>query len=221
MRGRRDRLAAQVPAAVEQLPGDLKGDEGLAGAGGQREQDALLLGGDGLQHALDGDVLVVAALEIAALVLERHGGEAVAPGVRLGKGQVPEFVRRRVAGHLALGPLLHVDAVDALAVGGVGEADGELAGVVLRLRHAFGQRFVPRLGLDDGQLGVAIDQHVIGGERLAAPPVAFDAAQRDRILAPNAAALDDAPAGGRERGVDVLGSGFGFVHCFAQEIIFS
>ena len=54
-----------------------------------------LSGGDGLQHALDGDVLVVARLEVAALVLERHGGEAVAPGVRLGEGPVPEFVRRR------------------------------------------------------------------------------------------------------------------------------
>ena len=75
------RLAAQVPAAVEQLPGDLKGDERLARAGGQREQDARLAGGDGLQHPLDGDVLVVAWLEVAALVLEGHGGEAVAPGV--------------------------------------------------------------------------------------------------------------------------------------------
>ena len=43
----------------------------------------LLVRGDGLQHALDGDVLVVAALEVAALVLEGHGGEAVAPGVLL------------------------------------------------------------------------------------------------------------------------------------------
>ena len=145
------RLAAQVPAAVEQLPCDLKGDEGLARAGGEREQDALLVGGDGLQHALDGDVLVVAALEIAALVLEGHGGEAVAPGVRSAKVQVPEFVRRRVARHLAFRAALHVDAVDALAVGGVGEADGQLAGIVLGLRHAFGQRFIPRLGLDDGQ----------------------------------------------------------------------
>ena len=55
------RLAAQVPAAVEQLPGDLKRDEGLARAGGEREQDALLVLGDGLQHALDGDVLIVAS----------------------------------------------------------------------------------------------------------------------------------------------------------------
>ena len=39
--------------------------------------------GDGLQHPLDGDVLVVAARVRAALVLERHGGEAVAPGVLL------------------------------------------------------------------------------------------------------------------------------------------
>ena len=43
----------------------------------------VLLGRDGLQHPLDGDVLVVAARMRAALVLEGHGGEAVAPGVRL------------------------------------------------------------------------------------------------------------------------------------------
>ena len=120
-------------------------------------------GGDGLQHPLDGDVLVVAALEVAALVLEGHGGEAVAPGVCLGKGQVPEFLRRGIAGHFAFRAGLHVDAVDALAVGGIGVADGQLPGVVLRLRHALGQRFIPRLGLDDRQLGVAIDQHIIGG----------------------------------------------------------
>jgi hypothetical protein len=42
MRGRRvGSSPAQVPAAVEQLPRDLKGDEGLARAGRQRQQDAL------------------------------------------------------------------------------------------------------------------------------------------------------------------------------------
>ena len=206
------RFAAQVPAAVEELPADLEGDEGLARAGGQRQQDAVAAGGDGLQHAVDGDVLVVAALEIPAPVLEGDGGEPVAPGVLLGEGPVPEFVGRRVAGQLAFGPLLHVDAVNALAVGGVGEADGELARVVLGLRHALGQRLIPRLGLDDGQLGVPIDQHVIGAERLAAPPLAFEPAERDRVLPPDPAALDHAPARRREGGVDVLGSGFGFVH---------
>ena len=37
------RLPAQVPAGMKQLPGDLKGDEGLARAGGQGQQDALLV----------------------------------------------------------------------------------------------------------------------------------------------------------------------------------
>ena len=108
----------RVPAAVEEFPCDLKGDEGLAGAGGEREQDACSVVGDGLQHALDGNVLVVADLDVAALVLERHGGEAVAPCVRLGERQVPEFIRRRVIARLAFLAGLHVDAVDALAVGG-------------------------------------------------------------------------------------------------------
>jgi hypothetical protein len=90
-------LAAQVPAAVEQLPGDLKRDEGLARTGGEREQDALPVLGDGFHRPLDGDVLVVAAGVRAALVLERHRGEAVAPGVRGGEGQRPELVGRGVA----------------------------------------------------------------------------------------------------------------------------
>ena len=51
---------------------------------------------DGLQRAPDGDVLVVARLPVAALVLERDGGEAVAPDVLLRENAVPEFVRGRV-----------------------------------------------------------------------------------------------------------------------------
>ena len=50
------RLAAKVPAAVEQLPDDLEGDEGLAGAGGQRQQDAGLVNGDGGHHPIDSNV---------------------------------------------------------------------------------------------------------------------------------------------------------------------
>jgi hypothetical protein len=38
------------------------------------------------------------------------------------------------------------------------EADGELARVVLGLGHALGQWIVPWPGLDDRELGVAIDQ---------------------------------------------------------------
>ena len=40
MRGRRVGSPLQVPAGVEQFPGDLEGDERFAGAGGQGEQDA-------------------------------------------------------------------------------------------------------------------------------------------------------------------------------------
>jgi hypothetical protein len=110
MRGRRvgsvPLPVVQVPAALEQLPGDLEGDEGLAGAGGQRQQDAVAPGGDGFQHARDGDVLVVAPLPGAALVLEGHGGEAVAPGVSASaKVSVPQFVGARVAGHVASAPV--------------------------------------------------------------------------------------------------------------------
>src|SRR3546814_5603385 len=47
------RLAAEVPAAVEQLPGDLKGDGGLAGARRQRQEDALAPLRHGLQRRVD------------------------------------------------------------------------------------------------------------------------------------------------------------------------
>ena len=101
--------------------------------------------GDGFEHALDGDVLIVAALEVAAAVFERDGGEAIAPGVLLGERAVPKFFGRRIASNVALGAFVHVDGVDALAVGGVSEADGEFARVVLGLAEAFGDFLSPRL----------------------------------------------------------------------------
>jgi hypothetical protein len=67
------RFSAQIPSAVEQLPCDLKRDEGLARAGGHREQNAWPVLGDGLHHPLDGEVLVIAARVRATLVLERNG----------------------------------------------------------------------------------------------------------------------------------------------------
>ena len=49
------------------------------------------------------------------------------------------------------------------------------------------------------------------------PPEAFDAARRDVILAQNLAALNDAPAGRFQGGVDMFRSRLGFVH-FGLEI---
>ena len=93
-------------------------------------------------------------------------------------------------------------------------ADSELTGIVLRLGHAFGQRFVPGLGLDDGQFVVAIDEHVIGGQRLTASALSFDASERDGILAQDAAAFDDAPARRFQCRINVFGSSLSFVHGF-------
>jgi hypothetical protein len=49
-------------------------------------------------------------------------------------------------------------------------------------------------------------------QRFPAPARSLDTARGDRVLAPDAAALDDAPARGRQGGIDVFGPGFGFVH---------
>jgi hypothetical protein len=57
-----------------------------------------------------------------------------------------------------------------------------------------------------------MDQDIVGGERLASPTEALDAARRDGILPQDLAALDDAPARRFQCGINVLGSGFGFVH---------
>jgi hypothetical protein len=102
--------------------------------------------------------------------------------------------------------------VDAVPVGGVGVADGELARVILGLADALVQCLAFRLGLDHGQLSVAIDQHIIRDVRLAAPPVALDAACGDAVFAEDSTALNDAPACGFQGGVNQFSAGFGFVH---------
>ena len=99
-----------------------------------------------------------------------------------------------------------------MAVRAVGETKRELACIVLGLAEAFGDRLVPGLGLDDGELVVAVHEHVVGDDGLAAPTEALNASGRDRELARNLAALHDAPACRRQRGIDVLGAGLGFVH---------
>ena len=215
MRGRRSGFARQVPAALEQRPGDLEGDRGLAGAGGERQQDALLAGGDRLQRVLDGVVLVVARLPGAASLLERNGGEAVAPFVRRREHLGPEFVRRRIALDIALRAGLHVDLVDAPAVGGIGEARLQLFGIGLGLPDAFGVALVARLGLDHRQLVIAEGEDVVGDLRLAAPARALDAAGADRLAA-NPAVGDDAPTRRPQRGIDQFGAGLGLVHSAAS-----
>ena len=88
----------------------------------------------------------------------------------------------------------------------------QLGGVVLRLPDVFCQCFIPCLRFDRGQLRVAILQNLVSLQRLAPPPVAFDASERNRVFATNAADTSNTPGCRSEGGINVFGSGFGFVH---------
>ena len=202
----------QVPAAVKQLPRQLKRDKGLARAGCQRQQHAVAALGQRGQRALNGNILVIAPLKIAALVLKRNGGQAVAPDIFHRESGLPKRLRSGKSWQLALNARLHVNAVNPLAVGGIAKTDRELARVILGLAHAFGQLAQHRLGLNHGKLGVAVLQHIVGSQRRAALARTFEAAQRDGVLAPDAAALHHAPSGSGQQGIDQFGAGFGFVH---------
>jgi hypothetical protein len=90
---------------------------------------------DAFHHALNGEILIVTTLKVAAFVFERHGGEAVAPGIHFGKGQAPEFFRRRILVQNAFLAFRHVDAIDVSTIGRIAIANGELTGIVLRLGY--------------------------------------------------------------------------------------
>src|SRR5260221_6903033 len=69
------RFAAQVPAAVEKFPRNLKRNERFARAGGEREQNTRTILRNGLHHPLDGNVLVITARRGTTPVLGRHRGD--------------------------------------------------------------------------------------------------------------------------------------------------
>jgi type I restriction enzyme, R subunit len=69
---------------------------------------------------------------------------------------------------------LHVDLIDAGAVGRIGEAGLQLARIVFCLADALGIGKSAPLGLDDSQFRIAIDENVVGDFRLRA--------RRPRIL---------------------------------------
>ena len=84
------------------------------------------------------------------------------------------------------------EAARDATVGRIRIPNGELRRVILRRRDAFGERFIPGLGLDHSEPGVAVDEDVVGSQRLAPPPVSLDAAERDRVFPLDAAAFDRA-----------------------------
>ena len=205
-------LAGEAPFRVEQFPGDLEGDGGLAGSGGEGEQDAPVAPRDRLQSAaVDGLVLVVARLPFAAGSLELYRAEGVAPRVRLGEGAVPELLRRREGQeHVVLGAGRHVDAVPAQPVRGVGESGAEPAGIVLGLPDAVAMTEAGPLGLQHGELLPLVEQDIVAGQALATLAAGLDAAGADH-LAPDARTFDDVPQpAALQRRIDALGAGIGF-----------
>ena len=157
------RFAAQIPAAMKELPGDLKRDEGLARAGGEREQDALLApprSPPARARRRCPDSSGSGASRPCPRTGPRQSGRARhSPRQRSGSRVRPGV---GIARHLAFRPGLHVDAVDALSIGGVGEADGQFARVVLRLRHALRSVASSQaLASTTASLRVAILQHIV------------------------------------------------------------
>ena len=152
-----------VPFGLKQFPGDVEGNERLARARGQREQDALLAPGDTVEHAVDGNLLIVAQ-RLLAVLIERLCAEYVTPVVGLTELPLPELVGRWKLVYLPFAALLRVavNLIDVVAVGSVGEADIERRGIVLGLRHALLVAHLVALGLHDGELHVAVDEHVVG-----------------------------------------------------------
>ena len=169
---------------------------------------------------VDGIVLVVARGPHAAAVLVGHVAQGLPPAVG-GRSAAEHLVPQVVGGgvgqrrDVALDAGAHVHAVQALAVGGVGDGGLQFLRVLLGLTQAVGHAGGVGLGLNHGQLLAAVGQDVVGPLVFFAPAVAGEAAG-GQFLPLDPGALDGgrarAPAGGLEGGVDQLGSGFGFVH---------
>ena len=202
-------LAGKVPLCLKQLPRDLEGDGGLARPRGKCQQDAPVAPSYRLKRRRNGLVLIIAGLPFAAVGLELHGSEGVAPVVPFREGPVPQVVRRREGQeHIALVAGRHVDAVPLQPVRGIGEAGSEAAGVVLGLPDSVAVAEARALGLQHGELLPLVEQDIIAGQALAAFAAGLDAAGADHFPA-DAGAFDDAPAGRPQHRIDPLRAGIG------------
>ena len=107
---------------MKQLPSQLESNKRLACTCGQRQQNTLLPIGNSCQHPLYRNVLVIAALPIAAAVFKWHSGKTVSPRVLRRKLAVPQLVWRGERLQLALNTCFHVNAIKALAIARIGKA---------------------------------------------------------------------------------------------------
>ena len=205
-----------VPFAVPQLPANLEGHIGLARAGGQRGEDAFLAHQNRLDHALDGNLLVVTR-HLAGGQIEGLQ-QVLCPILRqvCCTGQAGEqLIGCGVTIYLLLGAGGVVDLDDAVAVGGVGELEAKDFSVLAGLLHAGFSGQSDLFGFHHGQRIVAtVVQQVVGPLLLAAPHLAA----RDDDAAVGEAALLADGAGGigptrlNQLGRDEFATGVSFGH---------
>ncbi len=204
----------EVPAAVEELPCNLEGNRGLAGACGQREQQPIAALGNGIKRIGDGIVLVEAGLPLSSAFLKGNFREAAAPVgflcLRFSEGRVPKLVRAGVAIHFPLGSGIQVHLIDSQPIGGVGEADLEFFCVAFGLGKPFGDRSTAALGLNDCKFLVVEFQHVVCDVLLGAGVSGLQTPQRDHFP-PHPASGHLPPACGSDRRVNQFRSGFCFI----------
>ena len=186
-------LLAKVPAALEEFPGELEGDEGFACACGHGEEDAGLALIDGFEDVLDRVMLVVAGFPGATAIFKGDKGKTIAPEIFLAEGEVPECFGGGVLGDVGFGSGLPIDLVDAASVGGVGEAGFEFFGVVFGLGDALGVGEVSFFGFDDSEFFAFVDEYVVGVFGGGAFAVAEEATGGDNFAA-NPAMFNGAPA---------------------------
>ena len=156
--------------------------------------------------------MIVAGLVVATLVLEGNPGKKIPPAILRGKGAVPEFFRRGELRNFSFSPSVHVDFIKALAIAGIGKAQTKHPAILLGLSDTFGQGFIPCLGLQNGQLAVAIDQYIISNQGSTPFTMAFDPAQGDGVFPEDTTAFYHSPAGCFEGGINVFRPCLGFVH---------
>lgn len=197
----------------------MDGNKGLAGAGGEGEQDAVAAGGDLFERGTDRSILIVAPSTASGRVGCEEGfglrgiqGEAHVGFVALaqcgGRGKLAHWLGR--AG-LAGGVVIFYKA---MTVGAVDKEHIHAAGVGFALLDAIDRRGRFLLGLNDGhrvQLGMAGNLNL---EQVVDAGLAMAVAAADLVDGASVALLADlvrGPAAALEGGIDELGSGFGFV----------
>ena len=122
-----------VPAGGPELPADLEGDDGLAGAGRHREQQPPVALENGFDGAVDRDLLVVALALPDGMIggREQPAGSGVVIEPAPCAVALPELRRRRIGAHHGFNAGEVVEFDDLVAVRRVGELQPEHLGVVL------------------------------------------------------------------------------------------